>query len=383
MRVLIIHTYYKLPGGEDSVVENEAELLRSNGHIVDLLPFHNASKTLLKVFFLFFNPAAYQRVIGKIKSFTPDVIHIHNFHFAASPAILYAAKRLKVPVVMTMHNFRLLCPSGSLFFNGQLFTDSLKQNFPWSAVKKGVYQGSKAITFWLALSNYLHRKMGTWSIVNAMIFLGEHSRTVFKQSGVTSTRTALLIKPNFTMRKSLREPATGEYFLYVGRLTEEKGIKTLLKAFEGQHALLKIAGTGPLHHLVTETTARNSNIEYLGQLPPPEVARLMRSAKALVFPSEWFETFGMVIIEAFSLGTPVVAANLGNVPSIVSDKVNGLLFEPSDAVSLRKAITTFDELNADEKLKLKNQALEAYEKSFSPEANLQQLVKIYSDTMSV
>jgi len=381
MRILIIHTYYKLPGGEDSVVENEVELLRSNGHVVDLLPFHNASKTLLKVFFLFFNPAAYQRVIRKIKSFAPDVIHIHNFHFAASPSILYAAKRLKVPVVSTMHNFRLLCPSGSLFFNGQIFTDSLKQRFPWSAVKKGVYQQSKPITFWLALSNYLHRKMSTWSIVNTMIFLGEHSRTVFKQSGITSTRTALVTKPNFTIRKALPALTNGEYFLYVGRLTEEKGIKTLLHAFEGQQASLKIAGNGPLNDLVAQTTAINANIEYLGQLPPSEVERMMRNAKALIFPSEWFETFGMVIIEAFALGIPVVAARLGNVPSIVSDKVNGLLFEPGNAVSLREAIATFEELNADEKLKLRNQALETYEKSFSPEANLQQLVKIYSDTI--
>ena len=383
MRILIVHTYYKMHGGEDAVVQNETELLQSDGHEVELMDFRNASSTLSKVLFMAFNPNVYFRVIKKIKFFKPDVVHIHNLHYAGTAAILYAARRMKVPIVMTIHNYRLLCPSGSLYFDNQLFLKSLEESFSWSAVKRGVYQQSKAITFWLALTNYLHRQIGTWGLVDSMIFLGDHSKKIFEQSGLLNVNTKTFLKPNFTnQKKFVSANDKGNYYLFIGRLSEEKGIKTLLKAFENHSEVLKIAGTGPLRDFVLETEERSANIEYLGQLSKTEIGKMIDGAKALIFPSEWYETFGMVIIESFSLGKPVIAADLGNIPSIVKDQINGITFLPGNAQELRKKLFEFDNLDNQAKQNLANGALMSYEKYYTSEVNLKRLIHIYSDTLT-
>ncbi|RZK21674.1 MAG: glycosyltransferase [Pedobacter sp.] len=383
MRILIVHTYYKMHGGEDAVVQNETELLQSDGHEVELMDFRNASSTFSKVLLMAFNPNVYFKVIKKIKFFRPDVVHIHNLHYAGTAAVLYAARRMKVPIVMTIHNYRLLCPSGSLYFDDQLFLKSLEESFSWSAVKRGVYQQSKAITFWLALTNYLHRKIGTWGLVDSMIFLGDHSKKIFEQSGLLNVNTKTFLKPNFTnQKKFVHANDTGNYYLFIGRLSEEKGIKTLLKAFENHSEALKIAGTGPLSGFVLEAVERSANIEYLGQLSKTEIEKMIDGAKALIFPSEWYETFGMVMIESFSLGKPVIAADLGNVPSIVKDQINGITFLPGNAQELREKLFEFDNLDNQAKQKLASGALMSYKKYYTPEVNLKRLIHIYSDTLT-
>ena len=160
MKVLIVHTSYKYKGGEDIVVQEEAKLLTSYGCEVEVLLFSNEGNTLLKLLQLTFNISAYLKTIEKINLFKPDVVHIHNLHFAASPSVIYAVKKCRIPIVLTLHNFRLLCPSATLFFNGKLFTDSLRQSFPVNAIRKGVYRNA-IITFWLSFSIKLHQWLGT------------------------------------------------------------------------------------------------------------------------------------------------------------------------------------------------------------------------------
>jgi glycosyltransferase involved in cell wall biosynthesis len=379
MKVLFIHTYYKLPGGEDTVLHNEIDLLKSLGHTVELLAFNNKDKSLWKLLLLMFNPFSYFKTKAKLKEFVPDLVHIHNLHFAASASVIYAVRNAKIPMVMTIHNYRLLCPSGSLFHNGHLFLDSLETGFPWSAVRKGVYQNSKMITFWLALCTYIHTKIRTYDLIDKFIFLNPHSKQLFLVSAFGLDESKCMIKPNYLMDGEFSTtPKQNTYFLFVGRLTEEKGIVTLLKAFENTSLWLKIAGIGPLQYLVEEFAQRNSNIEYLGQQSRVEVQRLLNDAEALIFPSIWYETFGMTIVEAFARAVPVITSYLGNMKVIVANQVNGLLFEPGNAVDLRKKVLDFTATPPKIKKRFRQNARASYENNYTSNINSAKLIDIYS-----
>lgn len=378
MRILFIHTYYRLPGGEDAVVQNEMDLLRSQGHTVDLLAFNNQGKGLFKLLMLPFNPFSYKQTIDRIKEFQPDIVHIHNLHFAASPAVIYAIRKMKVPMVMTVHNYRLICPSASLFNNGNLFLDSLDAKFPWSAVKNGVYQNSKILTFWLALSTYFHKKLNTYKLVDKFIFLNPHSKQLFLVSTFPIEEEKCEIKPNYLLDTpfSLR-PKKESFFFYIGRLTQEKGVMTLLKAFENTSTWLKIAGIGPLQSVVEEYAKRNSNIEYLGQQNREEIGSLLNDAEALIFPSIWYETFGMTIVEAFAKGVPVITSHLGNMKVLVTDKVNGLLFKPGNSADLKEKVEQFKTIELGAKITMRHNARMSYEQKYTAEINASKLMAIY------
>jgi len=383
MKILVLHTFYKRSGGEDTVVLNEVKLLQNNGHEVELLQFDNSQATLLKLIFLPFNIKSFIRTKRKIRSFRPDVVHIHNMHFAASPSVIYAAHSLKIPVVLTLHNYRLLCPSASLFFNGKIFLESLSSGFPWKAVKIGAYKNSTLLTFWLAFANYIHQELKTYNKVNAFIVLGVHSKELFASSNFQVSPEKFIVKPNFTESvKSNFFSEEDKYFLFVGRLTEEKGIETLLNAFSKTGTKLKIVGSGPLEPMVLNAIRNNSNIEYLGQQPAGNIAQLLEHAEALIFPSRWFETFGMVLIEAFSKSIPVIASALGNIENIVTSGKNGLTFEAGNDQDLRLKIDYYKNLPPEVKERYKKIARETYENTYSPLANYNQLIKIYNDAIN-
>ena len=383
MRILIVHTFYKFSGGEDTVVLNEMKLLQNNGHQVELLPFDNNHLAFMKLVFLPFNIISSIQAKKKIRTFRPDVLHIHNLHFAASPSIIYAADALKIPVVLTLHNYRFLCPSASLFFEGKIFIESITSGFPWKAVKRGVYKNSMILTFWIACANYIHQKLNTYKKVNAFIVLGEHSRQLFASSHFKVHPDKFIVKPNF-MEDVKSNPGNPEdkYFLFVGRLTEEKGIKTLLNAFSNTSNKLKIVGSGPLEPIVLNALNDNHNIEFIGQQPYTKIAQLLADAEALIFPSLWFETFGMVLIEAFSKSTPVIASSLGNIKNIVINGENGLTFEAGNCHDLKLKIDHYLHLPSEIKARYKKLARETYENKYSPLANYKQLMKIYLDAIS-
>jgi glycosyltransferase involved in cell wall biosynthesis len=378
MRILIVHTLYKIKGGEDSVVDNEANLLKAAGHEVELLLFSNNAHTAAKLLQMPFNISSYHQTIRSIKAFKPDVMHVHNLHFAGSPSVLYAARRLHVPVVMTLHNYRLLCPSGTLFFNDELFTDSVQHLFPAEAIKRGVYQRSKLITLLVGLSGMVHQMIGTWDIPQRYVVLGDNAKNIFEGSKLKHLTSRMSIKPNFCFPSSLRKQRNDGYFLYVGRLSSEKGIATLLNAFERTKQQLKIVGAGPMEAEVKAATGRTASIEFLGSRSGLEVRELIAGAEALVFPSVWHETFGMVIIEAFSCGTPVIASSMGEPKHIITDKVTGLLFNSGDENDLIARISEFEHMTDNEKSVMSENALRAYTENYTPDGNLNQLCRIYS-----
>jgi glycosyltransferase involved in cell wall biosynthesis len=377
MRILVIHTVYQFRGGEDSVVANEVELLRSAGHQVELLQFNNSGRAIFKLLQLPFNISAYLKTKRQARAFKPDVAHIHNLHFAGSNAVLYALKRLRIPAVMTLHNYRLLCPSATLFYQGKLFLASLNQSFCRQAIKNGVYQHSRLITFWLSLSMWLHQCLGTFRQPATYIALGEYTRSIFAGSKMAAITDRIIVKPNFCFPAPPYEKKKRGYYLYVGRLSEEKGVQVLLDAFAQHDLPLIIAGTGPLEMIVAAAAEKHPNISYLNEVDKNEVNGLLAGAKALIFPSVWYETFGMVIVEAFAAGTPVIASDIGQLNYTITHGHNGLHFETGSQEQLNQTLRYFEKLSAKELAAYQQNALATYRTHYDPENNLAQLEAIY------
>ncbi len=381
MKILIIHTCYKLRGGEDSVVENETALLRSQGHEVELLQFSNAGSDLLKLVQLPFNYSSYKKTRAVIQAFRPVVVHIHNLHFAGSASPVYAAAHEKVPVVMTLHNYRLLCPSATLYTGGRIFMEPAYLSFSWQAVWKGAYLNSKILTFWVSCSMLLHQLLGTWRIPAAYIALGDYTCEIFSRSSLASLCPRIVVKPNFCyalvtgtfVAKTLND----SYYLYIGRLSDEKGVRVLLNAFAGNGLPLRIAGTGLLETLVQEYTQAYPNIKFLGSVDKAKVASLLAGASALIFPSLWYETFGMVIIEAFSQGVPVFASDIGQMKVSITNGYNGFHFKAGDAADLGTQVEAFEKLPSAERTVIGLNARDTWLQLYSPEKNAEMLLRIY------
>ncbi len=381
MKVLIIHTTYKYKGGEDTVVAEEMKLLKASGIDVQLLEFSNDGFTFLKVLQMPFNIASYFKTRKKLQAFKADVVHIHNFHFAASPSVIYAVKSKGVPLVFTLHNYRLLCPSATLFYNDKLFLESLKQKFPWKAISFGVYKNSKLLTLWLSVSMHLHKRIGTWQIASRFIVLTPHAEKVFLESDLKLPHDCITVKPNFSFAPRLtRNPAT-DYFLYVGRLSEEKGIMLLLKTFSASVHKIKIAGTGPLRDVVADYSVRFPNIEFMGAVNKDTVFTLLSNASALIFPSVWYEGMPLTIIEAFACGLPVIASRIGAMEYMISDCNNGLHFDAGNENDLLAKLDRWQSLSFDKKEVYRSRAWDTYTRYYSPQNNLRELVDVYKSVL--
>lgn len=381
MKVLVVHCVYKYKGGEETVVAEEIKLLKSNEVEAELLEFNNYENTFFKLLMLPFNVQSYLKTRRKIRNYKPDIIHIHNLHFGASASVIYAIKKSKVPFVATLHNYRLICPSASLFHNGKPFLDSLHQNFPWSAVSKGVYRNSRLLTFWLSLSAQLHKVIGTWKACNKYIALTPFSKKIFTDSSLKIPIDKIAIKPNFCNLPSIVHVKRSAYFLYVGRLSHEKGVMLLLDTFSSLGYNIKIAGDGELKDTVVAYSSNYINIEFLGVLSKEKVFALLSECSALVFPSKWYEGMPLTIIEAFACGTPVISSKIGAMDSMVIDGYNGLHFQPGSRVDLLSKLHEWQDLKEDEREKYRCNARETYDQNYTPEKNAGQLLNIYDSVL--
>lgn len=382
MKILIIHCVYQYQGGEYTVVQEEMKLLQSIGNAIKLLQFTNKGNKFLKLLQLPFNIPSYIKTIKTLKLFRPDVVHIHNLHFGGSASVIYAIKRKKIPLIITLHNFRLLCPSATLFFNGKVFLDSLNQKFYWSAIKKGVYKNSSALTFWLSVSMRFHQWLKTWKKPDKYIVLSRHSKELFLHSRLGIEERQLVIKPNFILPPVLKKTFRNDHFLFIGRLSDEKGIDILLETFSklNQYSLM-IAGEGPLKKKVAEYTRKCLNIDYLGVLNIKRIHAELQKCSALVFPSIWYEGMPLTIIESFACGTPVIASKLGAMQNMIKDGYNGLHFDPEDKNDLELQLKKWMLLSEEERSVFRANALETYRQNYTPEKNAEQLVAIYNSVI--
>lgn len=378
MRILIIHNHYQDPGGEDAVFEQEKALL-ANTETVFSLTFRNKKgwKGLWQTALSPWNIFAGNKLKKAIRSSRPDIIHIHNLHYAIGPIAVRIAKKNRIPIVMTLHNYRLLCPSATLFHDGQLFTDSLHRPFPWKAVRYGVHSHSVIKTCWLAFTTWLHRKTGTWKQVNRYIALTDFAKRLFLHSSLGLRENQIMVKQNFIADPDSPAAERKTHFLFIGRLTTEKGINVLLDAFSQTDASLRIAGDGPLKEAVLLAAQKNHRISYLGMMDQHAVVTQLAECTALIFPSIWYEGMPMTIIEAFALGTPVIASNLGAMQSMVVHKENGLLFDAANAADLADTVNQWQHMNTENQANIGRNARAHYEKYYTAGMNKKLLLDIY------
>ena len=379
MRILIAHNAYQQKGGEDSVVESESTLLRRRGNEVAVYSRHNDDIPEMSRVALA-GETVWSSRTGRefgclVTNFRPDVIHVHNTFPLISPSLYWAATKARVPVVQTLHNFRLLCPQGTLLREGKVCEDCVG-HLPWRSVIHGCYRGSPAQSGVLATMLTVHRMAGTYrNRIGRYIALSEFCRSKFIEAGWNARD--LVVKPNFVdiAKKPDQSRAGG---LYVGRLSIEKGVSVLLEAVRlFASFILNVIGTGPL----TEQVSRQSGIKVLGWQDATMVELHMRTASFLVVPSICYETFGLTVVEAFACGTPVIASRLGSLAEIVADGVTGLLFDPGSADDLARKIAWASN-HPDRMRQMGNRARLEYEAKYTPERNYGQLMQIYRAVMA-
>jgi glycosyltransferase involved in cell wall biosynthesis len=383
MRILFVHNFYQLEGGEDAVFKNEIELLKIKNEILEYTvnndSINSLSGRILVFFRVVFSFKAYREFKQYLVLHNPDVVHVHNYFPLLSPSIFYACKKNNIPVIHTLHNYRAVCPTALLMHSGEINERSIKGT-SWWAVTQKVYRGSFIGTLVLATMVELHKWLGTWKTkVNYYVALTEFSKQKYIEAGWPEYK--ICIKPNFIddpFSGAKAEVENRDYALFVGRLSEEKGIDILLDGWKGITSNLKIVGDGPLREYVVSKTSKG--VEYLGLKDKAGVLNLIKNADFIIMPSTWYETFGMVIIEAFACGTPVIVSKLGSLQIIVEDGMTGLHFEAGNAKDLaEKAQWLID--NPQRAREMGQNARNEYLAKYTPEKNYEMLMGIYQQAI--
>lgn len=381
LRILTIHNKYKLRGGEDECREAEHRLMVAHGHESRQVEFDNDGITSGNAVTVglqsVWSRSSYRRVLSDIREWQPDVVAVHNFFPLASPSVYYAARECNVPVIQTLHNYRLLCPGGIFFRDSHVCEDCLGKQVPWPGVFHGCYRHSRQATLAVASMLTVHNLLKTWHTrVDMFIALTDFARQKFIEGGLPADRVT--VKPNFLMPDPGPGCGKGDHLFFVGRLTEDKGIRTLIEAWEsaGAAGKLIIAGEGPLAGFVEQQAAKTPSIRYVGRRPLQEVYEILGEARALVFPSIWYEGMPRVIIEAFCRGTPVIASRIGSMPEMIAHSETGWLIPPGDPSSLAGAIQMVCNPGTDLR-RVRDAARREFESSYTAERNYHMLLDIY------
>jgi glycosyltransferase involved in cell wall biosynthesis len=380
MNILIVHNRYAFAGGEDEACASEAKLLREHGHNVVVHTQDNrqieSARAWTTGIRAVWSQTDYAAVRGLISMHSIDLMSVHNFFPLISPSIYYAARAEGIPVVQTLHNYRLLCPAATFLRDGKICEDCLGKAIPWPAVVHKCYRGSRIQTSAVVGMISTHRLIGTWSkLVDLYIALTPFMRNKLIAGGFPAER--IVVKPN-----SVEDTGVGsgheDDFLFVGRLSQEKGVAVLLKAWKTARTSrkLKIVGTGPDEMNLRAIAAGLSNVEFLGQISSERVRAEIGGAAALIFPSIWYKGLSRVVIEAFSKGTPIIASNLGPISSIVEDGRTGVHFRPGDSADLAEKIAAFPSAGL-ELAKLRGWCRDEFERSYSDKVGYTNLIEIF------
>jgi glycosyltransferase involved in cell wall biosynthesis len=394
LKIISVHNRYVQAGGEDQVFESEARLLREYGHEVTQMEEQTVYpdglvKKLGIAMDCIWSRRWYEKFRRKLKELRPDIVHVHNFFPLISPSIYYASRQEGVPVVQTLHNYRLLCSNAEFYREGKVCEECLRHGL-LRGVKYGCYQGSKLGTAALSSMVGVHRSLRTWSTkVNCYIALTDFARQKMIEGGLPADR--IRVKPNFVLPDpgSKWSDATrdqeleGGYALFVGRLVQAKGILSLLKAWERiSNVPLKIVGDGPCREQVESAVNEEKmpSVRYVGRLSRPDTLLAMKAARFLIFPSEWYEGFPVTIAEAFACGLPVVCSRLGSMQEIVADGETGLHFEVGNTRDLAEKVQWAwqhpDEVDA-----MGHRARDEFEKKYTAARNIQMLEAVYESAL--
>lgn len=379
LRILLAHNAYQHKGGEDTVVEAEIALLRTYGHAAETYFRSNDDVTGMSSLALarhtLWSPRTSHDLVEQIRRFQPDVIHVHNTFPLISPSLYWAAERAGVPVVQTLHNFRLMCLNALFLRDGKVCEDCMGQ-VPWRGVVRACYRGSYAASAALAGMLTLHRGLGTYrNQVARYIALNEFCRGKFIEGGLPAER--VVVKPNF-VDFDMPQPVARAGLLFVGRLSVEKGVATLAQAMTLlPDAKLRVAGDGPEAELLDGA----AGVTRLGGLPGETVRQEMSRAAALVVPSICYENFPRTIVEAFACGLPVIASRIGALAELVRDGETGLLFEPGNPRDLADKLA-WAQAHPEQMAEMGHTARAQYEAEFSAEVNYRRLMEIYAAVLA-
>lgn len=382
MKIVLVHNYYQQPGGEDQVFHSERQLLTSFGHNILQYVVHNDSLQKLTNFQLakttLWNSKTYKDLQLLFSSERPDVVHFHNTFPLISPSAYYAARSRSIPIVQTLHNYRHLCPQGMLFREGSPCELCLTKSIAWPGIRHACYRDSRLATGGIAMRNFLHYWFSTWHRqVDLYIALSEFSREKFIQGGLPSDK--IMVKPNFVNSPQDAGEGKGNFALFVGRLSHEKGVQTLFDAWKilQKRIPLKIVGDGPLFDRGMEYSVQNTAVEMLGRKDQRSVFSLMKDATVLIFPSLCYENMPLVILEAYSMGLPVIGSRLGSMISLIKHQTTGLHFCPNDAGDLARQVNWIF-TNPHEVQRLRTGARKDFEKKFTDKKNHGMLMEIYA-----
>lgn len=382
MKILVLHSHYQQPGGEDECFRAELELLRSHGHDVvayerrndeirELTPINLAAASI-------WSSRSYRDITRCIAAEKPEVMHCHNVFPLISPAVYYAAHHSGVPVVQTLHNYRLLCPNALLFREGKPCEECLSKPLAWPGVAHRCYRGSRVLSLGVASMLAVHRSLGTWQRhIDVFFALSQFSRGKFIEGGLPAAR--IRVKPNFLPNDPGIGAGDGGYAIFVGRLSPEKGLRTLLQAWQSIDLPLKIVGDGPLMEL-KDSVALGGPIEFLGRQSSERVLQLIKAARLLVAPSACYENSPLAVLESFACGTPVLCSDLGAFQELVRNDSTGLRFAPGDASDLADKANALlrdgDRLNA-----MRGMARREYETKYTADASYRLLINTYEQVL--
>ena len=392
MKILIAHNSYQQAGGEDAVVKAEARLLEDNGDTVvryqrssNELRDNGLLASMMAATGVVWSSSSYRSFESILRETRPDIAHFHNIFPLISPSAYFACAEKGVPVVQTLHNYRLICPGGQLLRKGQICENCVRKDLRWPGVVYGCYRGSSAQTATTAAMLAFHGALGTWKRkVSLYIALSEFARGKFIEGGLPPER--ITVKPNFVDSAVKDGDRAGDSVLFVGRVSQEKGPQLLPAAWSHLKARipLHILGDGPLRAGIAAQAAsvQRSPIFVHGRCSTEQVFSLMGSARCLVVPSLCYEGFPLSVAEAFSCGLPVIAARIGSLAEIVRDGVTGLHFEPGDPEDLASKVEWAWE-HPKEISQMGRNARAEFEAKYEPQKNYKMLMEAYERAMAI
>jgi glycosyltransferase involved in cell wall biosynthesis len=390
MKIVLVHCHYFQTGGEDVVFQQERELLERAGHQVLLYRRNNSEtdsypgmKRLVLLQKAIWNSSARDEFTELLQREKPDLVHVHNTWVMISPSIYSACREAGVPVVQTLHNYRLLCPMGTFFRDGHICEECVDHSL-WRSIRNGCYRDSRAETAAVGIMLAVHRRRQTWeNDVTSYIVLTDFARKKFLNGGLPENK--LFVKPNFVDPDPLPRSGDGDYAIFAGRLSPERRVSTLLDAWTllRNRVPLKIVGGGEERaHLQQKADWKELDmVEFTGLLPHDQTVGAIKGARFLIFASEWYETFGLTMIEAFASGVPVICSRLGAMQEIVEDGRTGLHFDPGNYRDLAEKVDWA--WNHPEQMReMGKSARLEYENKYTAEKNYPRLMEIYEDAIA-
>lgn len=382
-KTLIVHNFYKIPGGEDTVVYNEKRLLEDNGHDVVLYTRSNMElesmskiKKICLPFTMIFSLKTYHEIKKIIKKEKIDIVHVHNTLTMISPSVYYAANSLGIPVVQTIHNFRLLCPGATFHRNGGICEDCVQHGLK-NAIKNRCYRESKIQTLACVICTKIHRITKIYEKLNYICLTEFNKKKIVLLNQIKDEK--VFIKPNFVHVDNtdfVKHIDRKNQIVYVGRLDKLKGIELLINAwskYKIEDMKLIICGKGPMEEWCKEKIELNNmkSVELKGFVSNDEAKKIIGESKALILPTQWYEGFPMTIVEAYSVGTPVVGSDIGNVASVIIEGVTGLKFDHTSEFDL------INKINRIKNMQLEQSVIQVFNEKYTVQKNYEQLKGIY------